>query len=59
MALDQDNNFHLISLSNLITCLPDNVHCMDISGEVTYSSLLGVNYKRVKNNFGSKNPTSG
>ena len=56
---DQDNKLFPISLNILITCLPDNVHCMDISGEVTYSSLLGVNYKRVKNNFGSKNPTSG
>ena len=37
--LDQDNNFYLISLSILITCLLDNLWIL--LGEVFPSSLLG------------------
>ena len=38
--LDQDNNFHLISLSILFTCVQVNVWILQ--GEVTCQSLLGV-----------------
>ena len=37
---DQDNNFYLINLSILVTCLLDNVWILQ--GEVTHQSLLGV-----------------
>ena len=37
--LDQDNNFYLISLSILMTCLLDNLWIL--WGEVFPSSLLG------------------
>ena len=37
---DQDNNFYLINLSILVTCLLDNVWILQ--GEVTCQSLLGV-----------------
>ena len=40
LVLDQDDNFNLISLSILITCLLDNVWIL--WGEVTSQSLLGV-----------------
>ena len=39
LVLDQDNNFYLISLSILMTCLLDNVWIFQ--GEVFPSSLLG------------------
>ena len=38
--LDQDNNYYLISLNILITCLLDNVRIL--LKEVTCLSLLGV-----------------
>ena len=38
--LDQDNNFYLISLNILVTCLLDNVRIL--WGEVSCWSLLGV-----------------
>ena len=38
--LDQDDNFDMISLSILITCLLDNVY--KLQGEVACESLLGV-----------------
>ena len=38
--LDQDNNFYLISLSILITCLLDNVWILQ--GEVTCQSLQEI-----------------
>ena len=38
--LDQDNNFYLISLNILISCLLNNVSML--LGEVSYWSLLGV-----------------
>ena len=38
--LDQDNNFYLISLNLLVTCLLDNVRIL--WGEVSCWSLLGV-----------------
>ena len=40
LVLDQDNNFYLISLSILITCLLDNLWIL--LGEVTCKSFLGV-----------------
>ena len=40
LVLDQDNNFYLISLNTLITCLLDDV--WTIQGEVRCQSLLGV-----------------
>ena len=44
---DQDNNFYLISLSILVTCLLDNVWIL--KGDVTHQSLLGVKgLRRVK-----------
>ena len=45
LVLDQGNNFHLISLSLLITCLLDNVWILQ--GEVPCQSLLGVNWLKV------------
>ena len=39
-VLDQDNNFYLISLSILVTCLLCNVWILQ--GEVTFLSPLGV-----------------
>ena len=39
LVLDQDNNFYLISLSILMTCLLDNLWILQ--GEVFPSSLLG------------------
>ena len=44
LVVDQDNNFYLISLNILITCLLDNVWILQ--GEVTYQSLLGVSGSR-------------
>ena len=38
--LDQDNNFYLISLNILISCLQDNIRTL--SGEISCWSLLGV-----------------
>ena len=38
--LDQDNNFYLISLSILVTCLLDNVQILQ--GEVACQSLLRI-----------------
>ena len=38
--LDQDNNFNLISLNILITCLLDNIRILQ--GEVRCLSLLEV-----------------
>ena len=38
--LDQDNNFNLIHLSILITCLLDSEWIL--KGEVTCESLVGV-----------------
>ena len=44
---DQDNNFYLISLSILVTCLLDNVWIL--KGDVTHQSLLRVKgLRRVK-----------
>ena len=40
LVLDQGNNFYLISLSFLITCLLDNVWVF--KGEITCQPLLGV-----------------
>ena len=41
LVLDQDNNFYLISLNVLITCLLDK--CMDILGRsLVLVELLGV-----------------
>ena len=40
LVLDQGNNFYLISLSILITCLLDNVWVF--KGEITCQPLLGV-----------------
>ena len=37
---DQDNNFNLINLNILITCLLNNVWIL--YAEVTFQSLLGV-----------------
>ena len=37
---DQEKNFHLMSLSILITCLPNNVRILE--GEVTHESHLEV-----------------
>ena len=45
--LDQDNNFNLISLSILITCLLDKVWIL--LGEVPCLSLMGV--KGLKTRF--------
>ena len=51
---DQDNNFYLISLSILVTCLLDNVWIL--KGDVTHQSLLGVKgLRKVKKKRKKKN----
>ena len=47
--LDQDDNFYLISLSILITCMLDGLWIF--WGEVTCQSLLGVKGLRTGNDF--------